>query len=201
MSIYLKIQDNLYDAVHEALSVLGWSNVVVVFSSQNIREPENTYCLINILDIEQQGFRDEGTFLKDDPIDPEKGYLEFIAHYFLQVRFSFIGDSADVVAADFKHNIPNNRACIDEFRRMGWGILNRSGVRRVPQPRDTKWVEMFNMDMDLSFSIHTEQEYGWVEKVGVLPDYIDKVTINVNDPIVIPPDSNPVPDTTPPFTP
>lgn len=187
MSIFTQIQDNLYDAVHNAISVLGYPNVVVVFSSKNVREPSQTYCLINILDIEQQGFRDEGTFLKDDASDPEKGYLEFIAHYFLQVRFSFIGASADIIASEFKHNIPNNRACIDEFRKLNWGILNRSGVRRIPQPRDTQWVEMFNMDMNLSFSIHTEQEYSWVEKVGVLPDY---TTITPNDPFVIPPETN-----------
>lgn len=187
MSIYSKIQDNLYDAVYGALSVIGYSNVVVVFSSQNIREPALTYCLINILDLQQQGFRDEGTFLKDDPLISTKGYLEFISHYLLQIRFSFIGDSADEVATEFKHNIPNNRACIDEFKKMNLGIMDRSGVRRIPQPRDAKWIEMFNMDMDLSLSIHTEQEYDWVEKAGILPNYIDNTTESINNPIIIPP--------------
>lgn len=184
MSFYKTILDNLYDATHEVLTKLGYSSVNVIFSGTNASEPEKTYCLINVLDFEQVGFKDEATFLTDYDPETELGVLETVSHYKLFVQFSFIGDSADVVAMEFRHNVINNRVCTSIFNKYNWGFLERSNIRRSPQPRDAKWVEMFNMDMRLSFAIKTRQDHDWIETVGITPDY--DVNSSADDPIIIP---------------
>jgi hypothetical protein len=186
MSFYTTVLDNLYDATHEVLTSLGYENVNVIFSGNNTTEPEKTYCLINVLNFSQVGFKDEATFLTDYDPQTQLGILETVSHYKLSIQYSFIGNSADVVAMDFRHNLINNQVCISIFNKYNWGFLDRSDIRRSPQPRDAKWVEMFNMDMRLSFAIKTRQQMDWVETTSVVLNYSNNNTTTINNPITIP---------------
>lgn len=167
MSIHSVTEDNLYDATRKVLDTLGFTSVSVVFSNENALEPSKTYCVINILDIQQRGYRDEGTYLTPNPDDADSPFLEFIVHYTVLTQFSFIGLSAGDAGMDFRHNLVNNRKCVDIYRAYNFGMLEKSSLRRAPQMRETNWVDGYNMDINLSFAVNTKQVTDWVDTIAV----------------------------------
>lgn len=186
MSFYSLIEDNLYDATFNSLSVIGYPDVKVIFSHKNIREPSGTYCLITIIRVRQEGYKDEATFLTDHNPTTSKAFLQSISHYKILVQFSFIGRDADKVSFDFRHNVINNRACRDEWLKMNFGFLEKSDLRRNPQARETQWVDEFKMDIEMSFAVSTKQEYDWVDTVEVDKTYTDNNTDSINEVQIIP---------------
>ena len=169
MSFYNKLQDALYDSTKAILAKIGDPNTKVLFSHENIREPDDTYCLINNIKRVQHGRRDETAFVT---VVDGVGTSEFIAHYSLDIKLSFIGRDAEDVANDFQHNAKNNRSCLIEWERQNLGLLYVSDVRSVPQKRDTQWVDMFNMDIRLSFALSTIHEEDWIEKITIVENYV-----------------------------
>lgn len=164
---YEVIEASLYDSVREVLDNLGYQKVPVVYANQNVLEPSKTYCVINILDFVQNGYRDEGTFISQDPSQEDPNVLDTISHYSIPTQFSFIGESAGNVSHDFRHNTINNRKAYESFMKRNFGLLQRSSLRKAPQLRETEWVAGFNMDISFSFAIHTRQSYDWVEFINI----------------------------------
>lgn len=155
------LMDTLYDSLRAILDINGFNNVPIIYSMSNSPETLNTYCLIDILNIEQVGRSDEGTF-----IVPQTEVLEFNTHYKIYIQLASRGDSSSSVASSLHHNM-NNRKCYEEFHKRNLAILNKSNLRRAPQLRETRWVDGYNFDMNLTFSIFTRQSFDWVEYITV----------------------------------
>lgn len=155
------LMDTLYDGFRAVLDVNGFEKVPIVYTMTGSPETINTYCLIDILNIEQFGRSDEGTF-----INPKGDTLEFITHYKIYFQVATRGDSAPSVASSLHHNM-NNRKCFEEFHKRNLGVLNKSPLRRAPQLRETRWVEGYNFDMNMTFSIFTRQSFDWVEYITI----------------------------------
>lgn len=154
--IYTAIEETLQPALKQILEEIGYTDTLVIFSHQNGLEPTNTYCIINFLQIEQLGFKDEATFIMQD-----QDYLEFVTHYNLNTQITFCGKEAPSTAFDFRHSLINNRRSIDILSQANYGILTRGDIRRIPEKRETQWVECHNMDIDFSFAVLTRQTYDW----------------------------------------
>lgn len=157
---YRPIMDAVYDSLEAFLINCGYGNVDILFSKFNAPEPLNTYCIVDILQVEQIGKRDEGSYI------PQGGYLEFSTHYKIFLQVTVLGDSAGEVATALHHNF-NNRKCFEEFYKRNLSILNKGNLVRHPQLRETKWEDAFYFDTNLTFSIFTRQSYDWVEYVTI----------------------------------
>lgn len=158
---YEPLQDTLYDGMRAILDSLNYNTVDVVFSKTNSIESLNTYCVLDILQIKQEGKRDEGSF-----IVPEGEWLEFNTYYNIYLQVSVFGDKAGEVATALHHHF-NNRRCFEELAKRNLGLLKKTDLRRNPQLRETKWVDSFNFDTNLTFSIFTKQSFDWVEYITV----------------------------------
>jgi hypothetical protein len=53
----------------------------------------------------------------------------------------------------------------EELQRYNLNIRTKTNIRRVPQKRDTKWVEYHNMDVVFTYAVNTQQIVDVVEAV------------------------------------
>lgn len=150
----------LKHAFSKILEILEYPETQVIFSHQNGLEPNASYGVINILGVDQVGFRSEATFLLD-----EGDILETVTHYKLQVQISFVGTATSDIAQAFRHGMVNDRRCFETLLRANFGILDRGQIRRIPQKRESDWVDAYNMDFSFSFAVNTRFTYDWIEYV------------------------------------
>jgi len=167
MSIVKQIRPKLNNALKDILDTIGYTDTKVIYSDQNGLEPDNTYGVVNILNISQVGFRDESTLIYAQPDN-----LEFVTHHTISTQISFVGTEAGSVAYDFRQNMVNNRRCFEILMRSNFGIASRGDVRRIPQKRESAWVEAYNMDIDFTFSVFSRESYDWVEDAVVNEELI-----------------------------
>ena len=158
-----QLDRNLYTAIKSILNNLGYSNTQVVYANSNVLEPENTYCILNKISVSRAGRVDESaTMPLANPI------LVYTNYYTLLLQVSFVGKEADELMFDFNDAVFSNRMCIEAFQKNNFGPMSKSDVRNIPQKRDTGWVEMWNVDLNLSYAIQSKQQQSdWVETFEV----------------------------------
>ena len=154
------VQDGIYDSFTAILRDMGYVDTLVVFANENGLEPRNSYLLVNILDNKHVGRHSSGTFLTE-----EKEELVTIEFYEICLQLSFIGKHSQNIAWDWDSEVPAQHYTREEFQKRSLGYMRKSNIRRNPQPRESGWSEMFNLDMDLSFSIITRRREDWIEYI------------------------------------
>lgn len=172
MAFYEDFEKNLYDATEKALEIAGHTGVPIRIASVDSLEPGSTYCIINVIELEQKGRVNEDSVLF---IENESAILHTTTHYGAHVQYSILGANARIVAPDLRQAIVNNRACFMAFAERNFGILDRSRIRNIPQKRETQWVDCFNFDVELSFALRDKQQMNWVEWVKINDDWIPDV--------------------------
>lgn len=144
-----------------------FTNPTVIFSNSNGSEPAESYVVVNILNIEQQGHHSKSTLLNADD------ELVFQVAYEILVQLSFIGSLSGDMSQSFTQNINNNPLALEELKKNKLGIMRKSQIRRAPQKRDTKWVEYHNMDVTFNYVVITNQLVDVVEGV-VIEENLDE---------------------------
>ncbi len=144
-----------------------FTNPIVIFSNSNGSEPAESYVVVNILNIEQQGHHSKSTLLNADD------ELVFQVAYEILVQLSFIGSLSGDMAQSFTQNINNNPLALEELKKQKLGLMRKSQIRRAPQKRDTKWVEYHNMDVTFNYVVITNQLVDVVEGV-VIEENLDE---------------------------
>ena len=99
MSIYSDVSNELIATAIVALS--EYTDPLVILSHQNGAEPSKTYCVINILSIEQQGHHSTSTQTTSD------FKLNVRVVYEVMAQFSFIGSLSGEMAQSFTQKINN----------------------------------------------------------------------------------------------
>lgn len=159
------IEERLYDSFEAIFLDMGWSGeneVPIIFSKENGLEPKNTYCAISILNRSRTGRTDHSTFLQRDTDE-----MWWTQHYQLYLQLSFIGKDAANVAWAFDECLPESRVYLETLQRNSLGWLTKSDLRRMPQPRETRWVEAYNIDINLSFALQYRQVMDWIEFITI----------------------------------
>lgn len=177
--IYSDVRAAVRNAALGALK--DFTNPVVIFSNNNGSEPSESYVVVNILSIEQQGHVSKST------LTTVGNELIFQVAYEIQVQFSFIGSLSGDMVQSFTQNINNNPISTEESKRQKLGFMRKSQVRRAPQKRDTKWVEYHNTDVTFSYVIITSQPVDIVTGVVIQENISNNTeTIKFPDSIVYP---------------
>lgn len=140
----------------------------VFFSHVAGTEPSTPCVVVNILGIEQKGRHSTSTLS-----DPTQNTMSVRASYEITVQFTFCGSTAGDMAQSFTQRINNNPFSLSALKQEKLSVMRKSNTRRVPQKRDTKWVEYFNQDVVFSYIVETQQLVDWVEAV-VIEDTISK---------------------------
>ena len=160
MSIYSLAREAVRKGALSAL--VDYPAMPVIYSHLNGTEPAESYVVVQILSLEQQGQGQAGTLTSAD--FKESTYVA----YEVKVQYSFCGSLSGDAAYSFNQRINNLSSSYEGLRRYKLGVMRKSAVRRAPQKRDTQWVEYHNMDVTFSFMAKT---------VDVI-DYVNTVVMN-----------------------
>lgn len=158
MSIYSDVRANIRKGAIAALS--EYPTTPVIFSHSNGTEPAESYVVVNILNIEQQGHHSTSSQTTTDY------KLAVRVVYEVMVQFSFVGSLSGDMSQSFNQRI-NNPSFRETLTKNHLGFMRKSQIRRAPQKRDTKWVEYHNLDATFNYIVNTEEVSDWVESVIV----------------------------------
>jgi hypothetical protein len=158
MPIYSDVRAALRKGALAALS--EYPAAPVIFSNSNGTEPAESYVVVNILNIEQQGHHSTSSQTTTD------FKLDVRVVYEVMAQFSFVGSLSGDMAQSFTQRI-NNPAFREALTKNHLGFLRKSQIRRAPQKRDTKWVEYHNLDATFNYIVNTSEVIDWVESVIV----------------------------------
>lgn len=159
MSVYSGVRTAIRSSALAALS--DFTNPQVIFSHGNGTEPAESYVVVNILNIEQQGHHSTSTQTTND------FKLNVRVVYEVMVQFSFIGSLSGDMAQSFTQRINNTPLVREALTKNSLGFMRKSQIRRAPQKRDTKWVEYHNIDATFNYIVNTTDISDWVESVIV----------------------------------
>lgn len=173
MAIQTDVRKAIRLGVIAALS--DYPTTPVIFSHNNGTEPAESYVVVNILNIEQQGHHSTSTLATEDE------ELIFQVAYEVMCQFSFVGSLSGDMSQSFTQNINNNPLTRLELQRNNLGFMRKSQIRRAPQKRDTKWVEYHNMDVTFSYVVTTNQLVDVVEGV-VIADETSEIPVIIKIP-------------------
>ena len=166
MAAYSEIRKAIRLAVIQSLieyfPTLQEQEDLIFFSHTGGSEPSKPYVVINILGIEQQGKHSTSTLA-----DPTQNIVNVRASYEIAVQFSFCGSSAGDMAQSFTQRINNNPRSFSALNQNKLSVMRKSNIRRLPQKRDTKWVEYFNQDVVFNYTLNTQEVVDWVEAVVI----------------------------------
>lgn len=143
----------------------------IIFSNSNGAEPADSYVVINILNIEQQGHHSTSAQTTND------FKLNVRVVYEILVQFSFIGSLSGDMAQSFIQRLNNNPTSLQTLTKNNLGFMRKSQIRRAPQKRDTKWVENHNLDATFNYIVNTTDVVDWVESVIVDSDQTGVFTV------------------------
>lgn len=183
MSIYSSMRSAVRLGTVEALKQAGYSTTPVIYSHQNAPEPSSSYVVVQVVNINQVGRKEEATFT-DDSV-PKKNLI-YKNHYEAVIQFTFAGTDAPDMGTEFHNSILGSVVVREAYQKNHLAPIRKSGLRRSPQKRDTQWVEFFNVDVTFSYMVYTKQEIDWVDHVSI-------VDVNSGEIITVPPLPQPTP--------
>lgn len=176
MAVYGDVRKAIRLSAIAALS--EFPTTPVIFSNTSGSEPAESYVVVNILSINQQGQASVSTRTTADFKILVQGCYEILC------QISFIGSLSGDMAQSFTQRINNSPIVLEAITKNKLGFMRKSQIRRAPNKRDTKWVEYHNMDVTFNYVVNTEQVVDWIESVVVDSEQTGKFTIP--DEIVVP---------------
>jgi len=158
-NLFTQLRTNIRKVVITALS--EYPTVPVIHSNGNGAEPAESYVVINILSITQQGHH-----VTSSKLDSQNRQASQVA-YEIFCQLSFIGSQSGDMSHSLNQRINNNYLVFEDLKRNKLGIMRKSNVRRAPQKRETQWVEYHNMDVTFSYIAVTQDVVDLIEAVVV----------------------------------
>lgn len=173
MAVYSNVRQAIRLSAIAALS--EFPTTPVIFSNSNGSEPAESYVVVNILSIEQQGHHSTSTLANTNET------LTFQVAYEVMCQLNFIGSLSGDMSQSFTQNINNNPLTRLELQRNKLGLMRKSRIRRAPQKRDTKWAEYHNLDVTFNYIVITDQLVDVVEGV-VIADEASEIPVIIKIP-------------------
>jgi hypothetical protein len=166
MSLYSDLEQAIRNTARLALT--QYPTTRVMFSHSNTTEPDESYVVINILEMRQIG-RHSTTSKLDS-----SNTLSTQVSYEVMVQFSFLGSLSAEMSHEFTQRLNNNYLVLDSMKKNKVKMMRKSSVRRIPQLRDTEWVDNFNIDVTFSYIGLTQDVIDIIEAVVVEDVRADK---------------------------
>lgn len=156
---YPKLEESLWAATTDTLKDLGYTDILVRYASDDVLEPRYTYCVLNVLSIEQTGHTIASAYTE------QSEGIVFPTHYRVLTQFSLVGDMALEIAPSLRQAIINNPISREHFINNGLGVGQRSGIRNIPYTTETGWKQSMNFDVHFNFMFLETQEADYVDNV------------------------------------
>jgi hypothetical protein len=170
MSLYDTILATTKSTLIQSLS--EYPDTQVIYRDESGAEPKRTYATVYLLSLEQTG----GT-TTSSRLDEDLTYY-YQTPYEATVQYSFYGKDAPSIAYSSHMRMANSVLNRESSQASNMSIIRKSPVRRIPQKRDTKYVEMCTYDVTYSFISGFTQVLQPIEQV-VIEDTIQDVVISI----------------------
>lgn len=168
MNLYSQVGEKIQRALERIYTNLGYSNPLVIYKFQNAPEPKKSYVAISILRLEADGRATKSSALQDVIVNGvEKGRAYHQQHYTVLVQLSFIGEDSGDMALDLKQALAGSMYAKDAFGVENLALRQHGDIRHNPQLRETRWVDMFGLDLNLGCSISSTEDVDWVAAITV----------------------------------
>lgn len=164
MDVYKKLEDSLWAATTAFMETHGLDTKVII-SHESGQEPKGDYLAIQIISLNPVGSAWKSTNLNSRL---GKNISEIHDFYEILIGFRFSGDSVGGSAVLLDTMIKNSEQTRWLYQREGLSALNKMPLRRVPVLKESKWHNAFSLDVTFTYSLITEEEVDWIEKVDVL---------------------------------
>lgn len=153
---------NLYDSLKSALYTATKTYIPdneLIHSHQGGQEPKGSYCVINILNTDRIGMSEQSSYASSSQL------VRSTSHYEVIIRYMFVGKDAGNLAYELETSIENPAARF-AFGGESLAIMRKGEVKRVPERRDTTWVENFTLDVVFSYAVYNTQSIDTIENVS-----------------------------------
>lgn len=156
----MDIYEALENGVRDMALVINkdHTNTPIIFSHGNGPEPSQSYIVINVLSVEQEGGSSTSSLLN------RANKLDMRVMYTALVQFSFYGSESGKLAHNFIHMI-NSPFVSEVMSSKNLSILSKTRLRRNPQKRETQWVDAFSFDARFNYIVNTPLDIDWVQSV------------------------------------
>lgn len=135
---------------------------LIFFTHDNGPEPSRPYVSINILGVSQQGHKSTSSHLREDQLT-----LSTQVNYEVTVQFGFSGSTSGLLAQEFTQRINNTPTVIDGYKTHKVGVMRKTNIRRIPQKRETLWIDYFNLDVVFSYALVTKESIDYIESAVI----------------------------------
>lgn len=167
MNIHEQVGEKVQRALTATLVRQGYNTPLVIFKNQNAPEPNKTYCAIYIINLTEKGRATKSFFLQDVPGDETVGKHYAQQHFNATLQVTSVGLQSGDMAYAVKQALKNSILTGEDFLKEGLSFISATEVRSNPQLRETRWVETFNFDLTLGFSVQQTEDLNWVEFITV----------------------------------
>ena len=167
MNIYDEVGKAAQRAITTTLTRLGYTTPLVIFKNQNAPEPNKTYCAIFVISTSEHGRATKSLFLEDVADNPDVGRHYSQQHYDATLQITCIGLDSGGMAYDLKQAFKNSLLTREDLVRQSLSFISTTDVRSNPQLRETRWVDGFNFDVRLGYSVQHTEDVNWVEFITV----------------------------------
>lgn len=156
------VEDLTRDVFIEILDAEGFSDIEVIFDATGGLEPEKTYIVINTLLRRRTQRADKATFLEYDT-----DLMYWKEHYNWHFQLSIIGREAVAVAEVLDESLPANQVHKERLLRRDLAFMSKSQLNRNPQKRESGFVELWNLDLEINYSVQLTQVMDYIEFVVI----------------------------------
>lgn len=168
MKIHSKLGESIQKVIEQALIRDGYTNPLVIFKHRNGPEPKRSYVAIHLLGIQAEGRATKSSALEEVVVNGvEKGRYYSHQHYTATVQLTCIGEDSGDIATSLKTALSGSPAMRDSFVSENLVLRSHGDIRANPQLRESKWVDTFNMDVVLGYSVNATEDVDWVAAITV----------------------------------
>ena len=167
MNLYSTVGEKVQEALTNTLTRIGYTDPLVIFKHQNGPEPDKTYCAIYIIRLQDTGRATKSLFLEDVTGDYSVGRHYSQQHFRATLQLTFVGKNSGDMAHDLKQAMNNSLLAREDLLKQDLSFLDCTDIRSNPQLRETRWVESFNFDINLGYSVQHTEDLTWVEYITI----------------------------------
>lgn len=175
MGTYTALTDKLWDVA--VASNIQYPTMPIIFSHQKEGEVGESYMTLGVLDIRQQGGNSTSTILNT------LGNLDVRVVYEVRVQFSFYGSLSGDAVHSFNERVNNNPVTLQQISGSKLAVVRKTAIRRLPQKRDTQWIDSFSFDVTFNYITNTPQQVDPVE-IAIVELFGEEFTVPDNAVII-----------------
>lgn len=188
--VYTTVKEAVRRCVWEALKDYypddSEDSAPIIFSHLNGTERQDSYVVISVLGVYQQGRGSTSTLTSTD------FKVSYASAYEIELRVLFVG----LESGDMAHTLSNKMyspLVQNTFRQEKLGFIRKGGVAYSPVKRETRWVDYHTLDITFTYQVVSEEQIDYFESAIINGIVENEGGVEVYNKTFGVPDTTPIP--------